>query len=75
MNKEGIFYTNKPKNWSLFKILNKPEADSRYFINVKDLGEYLRRTREKLTKDEIKDIKSFYKKIIGKPIENSYELY
>jgi hypothetical protein len=74
LNKDGIFYSNKPKNWSLFKLLNKPEEDSRYFINVKDLGEYLSRTTAKLTKNEIKDIQSFYKTIIGKPIEKSYEL-
>lgn len=74
MNKDGIFYTNKPKKWSLFKFLTKPEEDSRYFINVKDLAEYLRRTTVKLTKNEIKDIQSFYKTIIGKPIEKSYEL-
>lgn len=75
LNKDGIFYEHNPKRWSLFKCKANSSEDSRCFLNVKDLAEYLSKSKEDLNKQEIKELKSFYKTIIGKPIEKSYELY
>jgi hypothetical protein len=74
LNKDGVFYENKTRNWVLFRSIKDSAEDSRCFLNVKDLGEYLRRTKRDLSKQEVKELKLFYKTILGKPIEKTYEL-
>lgn len=74
LNKDGVFYANKTRNWFLFNSIKDPAEDSRCFLNVKDLGEYLRRIKRELSKKEVKELKLFYKTILGKPIEKTYEL-
>lgn len=74
LNKDGIFYENKTRNWFLFNSIKDSAEDSRCFLNVKDLGEYLRRNKRELSKQEVKELKLFYKTILGKPIEKTYEM-
>lgn len=74
LNKDGIFYENKTRNWFLFGSIKDSAEDSRCFLNVKDLGEYLRRNKRELSKHEVKELKLFYKTILGKPIEKTYEM-
>lgn len=74
LNKNGIFYNYIGNEWWPFSYMRDPEDNKRGFINVKDLGEYLSKCKKDLNKKEIKELKSFHKTIIGKPIEKSYEL-
>lgn len=74
LNKDGIFYENKTRKWFLFSSIKDSAEDSRCFLNVKDLGKYLRRNKRELNNQEVKELKLFYKTILGKPIEKTYEL-
>lgn len=70
INKDGVFYLSNSDDLSIMNLFKKTENNQRYFINVKDLIHIIQQIKKDLNEKEIKKLKS----LIGKKIENSYEL-
>lgn len=76
INKDGNCYWSNPDDLSIFRLFKNPEHNKRYFINIKDVI-YIHQQiykdpqiEKSINEKEIRKIKS----LIGKKIENSYEL-